>query len=432
MPDVPTTPQNPSSPALSLRILASGPLSRPATSLRSLTSLSRPHRAQDGSAGKERLSVFPRQPSRSSPSRVQHNTSVAPTTPAPQAFSSPVDRPLKSSLKCTRSWSSRDAPTSVLPSVDRSILAAARKRVRFKDRDGPLESVCVFSPTGRPSSIFSLHSDSDSGSDDDNDDRAGPLRRQWDSVVAAAEPALVPLEVADVISQIPSLRTPATSFVRLESITPIPPTRFGQQPLLLHGIVHVCNIAYEKQVAARYTLDDWRTTSEIRACYANPLPAGPARRSAAVPVAPMNPSNGALDQWSFTIPLMLRAPPADPPRTLLLSVRFTVPGKGEWWDDNGGDNFRIVLSQLPSAGRGTVGHGLPALGIPLRPGPGLSLPSMWDVPFVKNTAAEFPRKPLAEPCSPNAQAAMAGTLPSMVSWGAPIPTAVSNRLLSVA
>jgi len=26
--------------------------------------------------------------------------------------------------------------------------------------------------------------------------------------------------------------------------------RFGQQPLLLHGIVHVRNIAYEKQVAA--------------------------------------------------------------------------------------------------------------------------------------------------------------------------------------
>jgi len=409
MPYVSTAPQNPSGPALSLCIL---------------TSLSRPHRAQDHSVGEERLSVLPRQPSRS---RV--NTPLPRTTPAPQAFSSPVDKPLKSSLKCTRPWSSRDAPTSVLPSVDRSILAAARKRVRFKDRDGHLESVCVFRPTERPSSIFSLHSDSDSGSDDDNDDRAGPLRRQRDSVAAAAKLALVPLEVADVISQIPSPRTPATSFVRLESITPILPMRFGQ-PLLLHGIVHVRNIAHEKQVAARYTLDDWGTTSEIRACYANPLPASPAspaRRGAAVPGASINPRNGAWDQYSFTISLMLRAPPADPPRTLLLSVRFTVPGKGEWWDDNGGDSFRIVLSQLPSAGRGTAGHGQPAFGSPrLGSSPGLSLPSMWDASFVKNTAAEFPRKPLAVPSSANAQAAMAGALPSMVSWGAPIPTAASD------
>jgi len=413
MPYVSTT-QNPSGSAQSLRALAS---------------LSRPH-WQDHSVGTERLSVLPRQPSWS---RVQHNTPVARTTPAPQAFSSPVGRPLKSSLKYTRSWSSRDAPTSVLPSVDRSIPAAARKRVRFKDRDGHLESVCVFRPTGPPSSIFSLHSDSDSGSDDDSDDRAGPLRRQRDSVAAAAEPALVPLEVADVISQIPSPRIPSTCFVRLESITPILPTRFGQQPLLLHGIVHVCNIDFEKQVAARYTLDDWGTTSEIRACYAHPLPVGPARRGAAVPGAPINPRNGAWDQFSFTIPLMLRAPPADPLRTLLLAVRFTVPGKGEWWDNNGGDNFRIVLSQVPFAGRGTDGHGQPASGPPhLGSGPGLSLPSMRDVSFAKNAAAGFPRKPLAVPCSANAQVAMAGALPSMVSWGAPIPTAVANRPLPVA
>ena len=416
MPYVPTTPQNPSGSPPSLNILAS---------------LSRPNH----SVGKERSSVLPRQPSRS---RVQHNTLVARTTPAPLAFSSPVDRPIKSCLKYTRSWSSRDAPTSVLSSVDRSIPATARKRVRFKDRDGHLESVCVFRPTGRPYSIFSLHSDSDSGSetalsDDDNDDRAGPWRRQRDSVVVAAELALIPLGVADVISQIPSPHTPLTSPVRLESITPILPTRFGQQPLLLHGIVHVCNIAYEKQVAARYTLDDWSTTSEIRACYANPLPADPARRGAVVPGAPANPRNGAWDQFSFTIPLMLRAPPADPPRTLLLAVRFSVPGKGEWWDNNGCDNFRIVLSQQPSAGRGTAGHGQPALGPPrFGSGPGLSLPSMWDVSFVKNAAAEFPRKPLAGSCSANAQAAMAGTLPSTVSWGGPIPTAMSNRPLPVA
>ena len=110
-----------------------------------------------------------------------------------------------------------------------SILAAARKRVCFKDSDGHLKSVCVFRPTERPSYIFSLCSDSDCGSetvssDNDNNGHAGPWRRQRHSVVTAAEPALVPLEVADVISQIPSLRISLMCFIRLESITPILPT----------------------------------------------------------------------------------------------------------------------------------------------------------------------------------------------------------------
>jgi hypothetical protein len=319
--------------------------------------------------------------------------------------------------------------------VDGSVPTVARKRVRFEDSDGQLLSVCVFRADERPSSIFGFHSESDSGSettvsdgDGDNDDRAGPWHKQRDRAFAAAAAALVPLEFADVMSQIPSPCTPSTYIVRLQSITPILPARFSQQPLLLRGIVHVRNISYEKQIAARYTLDDWETTSEIHACYANPLPAGAARRG-----GPIKRRNSAWDQFSFVIPLMLRAPSDDPPRTLLLAIRFTVPGKGEWWDNNGGDNFRIVLSQLPSAGRGTAGDGRPPLGPPgLGSGPGLSLPSMWDVSFMKNASAEFPRKPLAVPCSANAQAAMAGALPSTMSWGAPIPTAVANQLLPVA
>ena len=409
MPYVSTTPQNPSGPAPSLHILASLP---------------RPHLALHHSVGKSHLSVLPHKPFWSS---AQHNTPVSRIAPVPQAFSSQVDKPLKSSLKCPGSWSNREAPTSVLPSVDGSVPTVARKRVRFEDSDGQLVSVCVFRADERPSSIFGFHHESDSGSettvsDDDDDDRAGSWHRERDRAFAAAAAALVPLEFADVISQIPSPCTPSTCFVRLQSITPILPARFSQQPLLLHGTVHVRNINYEKQVAARYTLDDWETTSEIHACYTNPLPAGAARRG-----MPINRRNSAWDKFSFIIPLMLRAPSDDPPRTLLLAVRFTVPGKGEWWDNNGGDNFRIVLSQLPSAGRGTAGHGRSALGPPgLGSASGLSLSSMWGVSFMKNASAEFPRKPLAVPCSANAQAAMAGALPSTMSWGAPIPTAVAN------
>jgi hypothetical protein len=305
--------------------------------------------------------------------------------------------------------------------VGRNIPAAVHKRVRFNDSDGQLESVCVFRPTGRPSAISRFHPDSDSefetssSSDDDNDDR---WRRRRASVVvaAAAAAALVPLEVADVISQIPSRRTPLTTcLVRLDSITPtLPSMRCGQQrqqqPLLLRGVVRVRNIAYEKRVAARYTFDDWKTTTETLARYVDP-----------------GDGDGAWDRFTFTIPLMLRAPPGDPPRTLLLAVRFTVPGEGEWWDNNGGDNFRVLLSQRPRPCAGSVtvtaaGHHddrqRPASALGGPPGLGLRLPSsaggMWDVSLVKNAAAEFPCNALAAPCSANVQAAMAGALPSMV------------------
>ena len=109
------------------------------------------------------------------------------------------------------------------------------------------ESVCVFHPAERPSTIFSLHSDGSRGSetassDNNNDGRTGPQHRPCHSVVAAAEPPLVPLKVADVILQIPSLRILSTCFVHLESVTPhtirtaAPPTpwcyTWGQRHLI--------------------------------------------------------------------------------------------------------------------------------------------------------------------------------------------------------
>jgi hypothetical protein len=46
------------------------------------------------------------------------------------------------------------------------------------------------------------------------------------------------------------------------------------------------------------------------------------------------------------------------PRTLLLAVRFSVDGAGDWWDNNGGENFRIVLGPSPAErNESTVGGG---------------------------------------------------------------------------
>ena len=63
------------------------------------------------------------------------------------------------------------------------------------------------------------------------------------------------------------------------------------RPAALYGSVLVRNIAFEKQVALGFTLDDWRTTSEVLSKHVNslaqlppPFPHEPSRCWAADPV----------------------------------------------------------------------------------------------------------------------------------------------------
>jgi Carbohydrate/starch-binding module (family 21) len=297
-----------------------------------------------------------------------------PAVPTLKAVTSAVAKPLKSSLKrcISRGITSREAHVvsrNVAPSV-------SRKNVRFKEIDDQLESVCFFRATGRPSAIFSLNSDSDTesetaSSDDDNDAAAAPpllthLRTSFE--------AMMPSKVADIVSPIPSPHTPLTchTHVRLESLSLVT-AGVGQgldkgqgpgqlpSPLILRGIIRVRNIAYDKCVAARYTYDNWTTTIEVLARYMDP--SHPAL--APEPAITSGDGNGAWDWFTFTISLGLRglrARCAALPRTLLLAVRFSVDGAGEWWDNNGGENFRIVLGQSHAGRNGDTvggGHGKP-------------------------------------------------------------------------
>jgi hypothetical protein len=94
-------------------------------------------------------------------------------------------------------------------------------------------------------------------------------------------------------------------------------------------------MAFEKSVAARFTTDNWTTVSEAHARYVSPAP------------------DACDDLFAFTIPLE-----AAQPRTLLLALRYAVPGVGEWWDNNGGADFRVVLAHVPGA---TPGFGVRGL-----------------------------------------------------------------------
>jgi hypothetical protein len=152
----------------------------------------------------------------------------------------------------------------------------------------------------------------------------------------------------------------------------------------------VRNISFEKSVAARFTTDGWTTVSEAHARYVGPAPA----------------SNG-WDLFAFTIPLE-----AAPPRTLHLAVRYAVPDSGEWWDNNGGADFRVVLAPA------TPSHPAP---VPA-PVPG-AIPG-FGVGGV-STVLRPPRRALVGACRASVAAVAAYSHPMLAQSSLSVPPATS-------
>jgi len=100
--------------------------------------------------------------------------------------------------------------------------------------------------------------------------------------------------------------------------------------------VRVRNLAFEKWLAVRFTLDKWQTTSEVTARYKESLP------------------NGTVDRFVFTIKLADVLSRAEE-KTLYLAVRYSVTGR-EVWDNNGGRNYhvQIMREKVPKANKETV------------------------------------------------------------------------------
>ncbi|KAK4097189.1 carbohydrate-binding module family 21 protein [Parathielavia hyrcaniae] len=119
----------------------------------------------------------------------------------------------------------------------------------------------------------------------------------------------------------------------------------------LVGSVAVANLAFHKGVACRFTLDYWKTTSEVLAEYV-------------CEIRPTDTPQGQ-DRFNFTIKLSdlanLEA------KTLFFCVRYNV-NRQEYWDNNNGTNFQVDFRKkmLPQNGKkGVIGaasrplHGLP-------------------------------------------------------------------------
>jgi hypothetical protein len=123
----------------------------------------------------------------------------------------------------------------------------------------------------------------------------------------------------------------------------------------LVGSVAVANLAFNKYVVARFTLDYWKTTSEVVAEFNNDVR------------APKH--TDGYDRFNFNIKLADQAHLEA--KTMFFCVRYSVNGQ-EYWDNNNATNFQVDFRKkakpqngkkgTPGASSRPVYHSLPRSG----------------------------------------------------------------------
>ncbi|KAK5045193.1 hypothetical protein LTR84_009526 [Exophiala bonariae] len=110
----------------------------------------------------------------------------------------------------------------------------------------------------------------------------------------------------------------------------------------LIGTVAVQNMAFQKTVVARFTLDYWKTTSEVVADYNNDV-----RRK----------HSDNLDRFNFSIRLADQAHLEN--KTLFFCIKYTTNGQ-DFWDNNGSFNYQVDFAKKARVQQSK--NGMPGLG----------------------------------------------------------------------
>ncbi|KAI0310566.1 putative phosphatase regulatory subunit-domain-containing protein [Amylostereum chailletii] len=224
--------------------------------------------------------------------------------------------PLKSSLKGSSrpshpSLSIITAPSSVV-STSKSAPATPGKAVHFD----AIEHVKLFLAEQKPAAVS----------------RTGSPTEEYDTTSAEEFPSFIygkDTKGKVVMKEINFSDAPAHaaggSFpdVILEGVSLSP------EIPAINGVVRVRNLAFEKWIAVRFTLDSWQTTSEVTGRYVSSLP-------------PLAGEQEGWDRFAFVIKLHDILPGRE--RTLLFALRYTVTGR-EIWDNNAGKDYELRLHQ---------------------------------------------------------------------------------------
>ncbi|KAJ2764665.1 hypothetical protein IWQ56_004403 [Coemansia nantahalensis] len=132
-----------------------------------------------------------------------------------------------------------------------------------------------------------------------------------------------------------AIQRPAPSFAAFEAapvvVEQVVLADARRAAAVLRGSIKVHNLAFEKDVTVRYTLDGWRTVHEVPAAYSRMLAAGQSDRP-------------SVDRFEFSLPLPAGALAGSLPATLALCARYRVAG-AEHWDNNCGSNYSFRIAQ---------------------------------------------------------------------------------------
>jgi len=208
------------------------------------------------------------------------STSTARSSPLPRTPSTPIilsnGKPLKPSLKS--SSSSPNIPDSFrarakhLRAQSAPSTPAGPKNVHFAE-DAGLESVRVFNRSGKPASLSKPPGEeTETETEAEMSNSLGAQNSfPFPSLSGSSEPPMYEIDPeAGRTSSVPAPNPSPYANIHLETLA-LPRTR----PPALRGTVLVRNIAFEKRVAVRFTLDDWQTTSEVACRHVVSLPSLP-------------------------------------------------------------------------------------------------------------------------------------------------------------
>ncbi|KAK4519789.1 CorA metal ion transporter [Mucor velutinosus] len=274
------------------------------------------------------------------------NNFVSPLSPPPCAFSSPsslgtaksADRVLKPSLRKLETIGSESIAT-----------AATIKSVHFND---PLTRVVHFY-TPPPLDEYDKYDEEETEEDEEEEEQeeeeskledaflelymVNGLQDECDSLAIAQPPTTDSLGTNNRALGRDSLSLPnwpltihparrfISQMVSLESLV------WNHSLQVVQGRVLVHNLAFEKKVLVRCSLDDWKTWTDIDAYYKEPAFYGGLSDVS---------SNSALDRFMFDIHV-----PNKHAFSCDIAVRYQTLGQ-EFWDNNNGNNFTVQSMPL--------------------------------------------------------------------------------------
>ncbi|KAI9569389.1 carbohydrate-binding module family 21 protein [Boletus coccyginus] len=262
-------------------------------------------------------------------------------------------RPLKSSLK-----SSASSPTVLIPPHAQHMHQRSRsepstpKNVHFPEKDHGLATVCLFKYSARPAALSnpaSSDGDETETEGEDNPSTRFPFPPSFPGFNYEIDPTKS--------SPVPSKPSPLSNLF-LESLNLSPSSPGKHTKPMITGFILVRNLSFEKDVAIRFTFDDWETVSEVGAHYVNSLSHPPSQVLSSPSTSPQR--GRGWDRFVFTIHLEDHAHSLST-RTLWLAARYRTnstypdPGSsqngpgGEWWDNNDGSNHRVGFRHAVTA-----------------------------------------------------------------------------------